>query len=186
MWKPIPGTNGVYETSDRGQVRSMPRQTARGMRQGRVLKPGISSNGYPTVNVFFADGTRKNRPVHDWVLLTFAGERPPGAVCRHLNGDKTDNRWPENLVWGTSGENNHDTVRHGRHYNAEKTRCDKGHDLAVVSWGDRRHCPECVRESARKWAREKGHPKIAAQLRESKADRMCEQCGRDCPGDKTF
>jgi hypothetical protein len=36
--------------------------------------------------------------VHVLVLEAFAGPRPPGAVGRHLNGDKLDNRI-KNLKW---------------------------------------------------------------------------------------
>jgi hypothetical protein len=32
---------------------------------------------------------------------------------RHLNDDSTDNRWPENLVWGTHPENCEDRDRNG-------------------------------------------------------------------------
>jgi DNA invertase Pin-like site-specific DNA recombinase len=46
------------------------------------------------------------------VLEAFVGECPPGHECRHLNGNKTDNR-VENLAWGTSAENARDRVRHG-------------------------------------------------------------------------
>ncbi len=47
------------------------------------------------------------------VLECFVGPRPPGMVCRHLNGDSRDNRL-ENLAWGTPKENTMDMFRHGR------------------------------------------------------------------------
>lgn len=50
--------------------------------------------------------------VHRLVLMTFVGPLPPGQECRHLNGDRTDNRL-SNLAWGTRIENMQDRKRHG-------------------------------------------------------------------------
>lgn len=51
-------------------------------------------------------------PVHKLVLSSFVGEREEDQVCRHLNGNALDNRL-ENLCWGTTKENVHDSIRHG-------------------------------------------------------------------------
>ena len=58
------------------------------------------------------DGIPVNVCVHFLILLAFAGERPNGFVCRHLNGESFDNR-AVNLKWGTHQENTDDKVRHG-------------------------------------------------------------------------
>lgn len=50
--------------------------------------------------------------VHHLVLFAFAGPRPDGSECRHLNGISNDNR-PENLAWGTRRENVADSIVHG-------------------------------------------------------------------------
>lgn len=82
--------------------------------------------GYLTVGLNRAN-VRRTYMVHELVLVTFAGPRPPGMVSRHLNGDSIDNRWPENLAWGTQAENIHDKIQHGtmargeRHGNAKLT-----------------------------------------------------------------
>ena len=58
-----------------------------------------STTGYPDQNgdlVVDIDGAP--RLVAELVLTAFIGPKPPGAVARHLNGDKTDNRL-ENLSW---------------------------------------------------------------------------------------
>ena len=48
-WLPVPGYEGLYEVSDLGQVRSLPRPTKRGIRGGNVLKHVSSGYGYPVV-----------------------------------------------------------------------------------------------------------------------------------------
>jgi hypothetical protein len=64
---------------------------------------------------------KQKHPIHILVLSTFYGPCPPRKeCCRHLNGDSTDNRWPENLEWGTQKENVDDKVRHGVHNKKER------------------------------------------------------------------
>lgn len=46
------------------------------------------------------------------LLRTFVSEPEPGQECRHLNGNRLDNRL-ENLRWGTVKENAQDRQRHG-------------------------------------------------------------------------
>jgi hypothetical protein len=58
-------------------------------------------------------GGRRSRAVHRMVLEAFVGPCPPGMMCRHLDGDPTNNR-VENLEWGTRLRNSADMVKHGR------------------------------------------------------------------------
>lgn len=51
-------------------------------------------------------------PVHKLILNAFVGSRQGEQVCRHLNGNATDNRL-SNLCWGTAQENVQDSIRHG-------------------------------------------------------------------------
>jgi hypothetical protein len=71
-------------------------------------------NGYPTVQLCRRGGA-STRTVHRVVLEAFVGFRPPGYECRHLDGDRTNNRL-ENICWGTPQENEADKVRHGRRF----------------------------------------------------------------------
>jgi hypothetical protein len=80
--------------------------------KGRVLKPWIGFGGYHMVTLARVGHRRCNEAVHVLMLLTFVGPRPEGAVCRHLNGDPTDNRIV-NLRWGTRLENAADAGMHG-------------------------------------------------------------------------
>lgn len=93
------------------------------------MKFRVHKAGYHHVT-FSKDGLEFRRYVHELVLTTYVGPCPDGMVCRHLNGDPADNRWPENLLWGTQVENVADMFRHGRgmigerHYGAKVTEDD--------------------------------------------------------------
>lgn len=67
---------------------------------------------YPTLTIRREDGRWITVNVHVLVALAFHGPKPEGYECRHLNGDRNDNR-PENLSWGTHKQNAEDAIRHG-------------------------------------------------------------------------
>ena len=58
--------------------------------------------------------------VHFLVLTAYAGPPKPGQVARHGPGGNQDNRWPENLCWGTRAENMADKLRDGTHNRGER------------------------------------------------------------------
>ncbi len=72
----------------------------------RRLTPWMA-RGYPQVGI-----DKKRIHVHRLVLEAFVGPCPEGMECRHLDGDRTNNRL-ENLAWGTRKENTADSMRHG-------------------------------------------------------------------------
>lgn len=117
-WLPVVGWEGLYEVSDRGRVRSLDRWVpnkwgSQTLRTGVILKPGIDQRmGYRRV-ALCAEGKVKHWPVHRLVLTAFAGPCPEGQHGRHGPGGPADNRWPENLCWGTPLENHADMKRDG-------------------------------------------------------------------------
>ncbi|QXN74235.1 HNH endonuclease [Gordonia phage Cafasso] len=145
LWRPIPGFEGHYDASDLGRIRSVKRATPHIMAQqwtGKYFNAMICMNG-------------RYRPygVHRLVCMAFHGEPPsPGLHACHDNGDPTDNR-PANLYWGTPGDNAVDMVRHGRHRNARKTHCDRGHEFTpgntYMRPSGKRLCRTCKRDYER-------------------------------------
>lgn len=99
-WKQIPGWPG-YEVSNIGRVR----------RGDHIKSPFCDRKGYLKVKLWNRQ-TKKNLLVHRLVALAFIGLIPTGNVCRHLNGDMSDNRI-ENLSYGTRSENEADKKGHG-------------------------------------------------------------------------
>ena len=125
-WAPVPGFTG-YEAWDRGAVRSVDGRVVKGRTyKGQVLATRRNNKGYVIVNLTDDDCCKQTRTVHSLVLLAFAGERPADKpITRHLNDIKTDNRWPENICYGTRAENEADK---------ERARVTAERDAAAAAW----------------------------------------------------
>ncbi len=103
-WEAVPGYEGLYEVSNLGQVRSLPRQTPHaGIRGGKLLKQILNNYGYPVVNLY-RGGERKMFLVHRLVLEVFAGPCPKGMEGLHGQDGRVDASLP-NLQWGTHAKN---------------------------------------------------------------------------------
>lgn len=125
-WRPVVGLEDRYHVSSLGRVLSLPK---RGHRDPMILRATPSNRGgYPTVSLRDGRGGRKMRGVHQLVLEAFVGPRPDGALALHYDDDPS-NCTLANLRWGTRSENLHDAVRNGRHVQANKTHCKRGHEF---------------------------------------------------------
>lgn len=122
QWKDIPGYEGRYKCSDMGNVQSLI-----SLRPMSLTK---DTNGYITVGLS-KDSKCKKRWVHQLVLMTFIGPRPPQMEAAHLNGKRDDNRL-ENLRWCSRKENHAHKKQHGTyqigeqssHYKLTNEQCD--------------------------------------------------------------
>lgn len=124
VWLSVAGYHGLYEVSNKGNVRSLDRllrerNTGKLVnRKGKLLKLNLNS-GYYNVGLG-RDGIIKTKKVHRLVALAFVrGRTEIDCVTNHINGDKLDNR-AENLEWCTVGYNlkhAYDTgLKKGRYY----------------------------------------------------------------------
>lgn len=153
-WLPVVGYEGLYEVSDRGQVKSLERLNLRGRRlRERILKPGSpGKHGHLYVDLY-REGHRSHRQVHSVIMETFVGPCPEGMEVRHLNGDSADNCLA-NLQYGTHRENVADTIRHGNHPMINRTHCpyDHPYDEENTYWFDgRRFCRTCMRKRGKEY-----------------------------------
>lgn len=146
-WLTIPAWPD-YEVSADGRVRSLRRVHIYRTGKPRELKP-FPNNGYRAVKIHAGDET-KTVKICRLILLSFVGPPLVGQECRHLNGNKLDDR-VDNLAWGSRRENNLDTVRMGRSRNqfSGRTVCERGHpligdNLRIDAHGYR-HCRACKR-----------------------------------------
>ena len=121
VWKPVCGYEGLYEVSDLGNVRSLPRNTTK----GKVLKPYINTfNGYAYV-CLSKDNRRTQKRVHALVMMAFCPvDKKPGYdpmfTIDHVDGNKTNNEL-SNLEWCTQAENQRRAYKLG----LQKTECLK-------------------------------------------------------------
>lgn len=144
-WRPIPGF-GMYEVSNLGRVLSHCRN------KPRIKSPVINARGYQSVGLVDDEGVPRTTQVHRLVLTAFVGACPPGLEGCHADGNRLNNTL-SNLRWDSRSENTRDQVRLGRHNNARKTHCKRGHALdgpdATVLPNGHRYCVTCSRAAAR-------------------------------------
>lgn len=115
IWKPIDGTNGMYEVSDTGKVRSL---NYLGHGETRELALCADHKGYLRVRLCMSDGKRVTRKVHRLVAQAFIDNPENKPEVNHKNGDKMCNHaW--NLEWASARENTIHAYREGL---KEKTR----------------------------------------------------------------
>lgn len=109
-WRAIPNFPD-YEVPDAGNVRSWKknRNNAPPPTEPRLMKLITHSLGYKVVCLRIRNKQITCR-VNRLVLIAW---KPKGrGICRHLNGDKLDNRVC-NLAWGSYKENTEDSKKHG-------------------------------------------------------------------------
>lgn len=118
VWRPVVGYEGLYEVSNLGRVRSLPRTVPhiKGTRTipGRILKLQTQPSGHLYVKSFGGRG-RGLAWAHRLVYEAFVGRVPEGLDIRHLDGNPKNNS-PENLAVGTRVENAHDVYEYGGRY----------------------------------------------------------------------
>lgn len=106
QWKCVKSFNGLYEVSDTGLVRSMPRKILymNRIRNSKItiLKPNIDKDGYICCTLR-GNGFTKTYKVHRLVMMCFVGE---SALCvNHKDCNKKNNNL-NNLEYVTVKENN--------------------------------------------------------------------------------
>ena len=106
IWKDIPGYEGLYKISNKGQVLSL--------RTGRIRADVRDGNGYRGIQLSDEHHKKHRLKVHRLVALTFLGPPPDNSYqVNHKNLDKADNR-VENLEWVTPIENMRHAYKNGR------------------------------------------------------------------------
>lgn len=124
-WRPVAGWESLYEVSNLGRVKSLPRRVGVKRFPGKILKGGPHPYGYRYVWLC-KGGKHTHAYVHRLVLTAFARPAVDGEYALHADGDGGNNAL-HNLRWGTPAENSNDSRSHGtmslgeRHYNAKIT-----------------------------------------------------------------
>lgn len=140
LWRPIRGYEGLYEVSDKGQVRSL---TTRGRgvlslrKAPKILKPDFNQNGYPRI-ALSKDRLIRKHFIHRLVLEAFVGPKPHRLEACHFNGVRDDNR-SDNLGWVTRKENCSHREKHGTNGYGESNSYSKLTNEQAVEVYERAH-----------------------------------------------
>ena len=111
-WKDIEGYEGLYQVSDWGNVKSLPRLSKRSASRHRgtsilinerILKQSFQTSGYKVV-VLCKDGNNRQFQVHRLVAEAFIPNPENKPQIDHINTNKAENN-VENLRWCTHTEN---------------------------------------------------------------------------------
>jgi len=106
LWKDIPESNGIYQVSNLGRVKSLKHN------KEKILKGSPEGRGYLRVCLWM-NKKLKQASIHRLVLQVFKpDEYFEGAVCNHRNGIKDCNTL-ENLEWCTQKQNCEHAVKTG-------------------------------------------------------------------------
>lgn len=125
IWKDIPGYEGLYQASNKGQIRSLDKDVWNGHAYyrvpGRILRPKTKNTRYKQL-VLRKNNKAKTFTVHKLVCLTFNGDkRCGGSIVCHKDGDSFNN-CAENLYWATHKKNSQDMIEHGNSRQGKKAR----------------------------------------------------------------
>lgn len=104
MWKPVVGFEGLYEVSDTGEVKSLPRPRTQG-----IILSKFEDNGRWRV-VLYKNGVRHRTYVYKLVAAAFlVGD---GMVCHKDDNPLNDEL--SNLYYGTKASNTADAIANGK------------------------------------------------------------------------
>ena len=120
-WRTVEGTEGAYDVSDLGRLRSWINTRRVRQDEPHLMNPTTGKNGYP-VWCHRMQGRELRLTVHVTVATAFHGPKPTNgrSEVRHRDNDKMNNR-ADNLVWGTPKQNADDRVKAGTSLSGERS-----------------------------------------------------------------
>ena len=108
MWKAIEGTEGRYEVSNTGKIRS---RNYKNTGKTVELRPGPDPKGYMKTMIL-VDGKYKTVKMHRLVAQAFIPNPENKPQVNHKDGTKENNA-ADNLEWITNRDNAHHALEHG-------------------------------------------------------------------------
>jgi hypothetical protein len=106
-WECVAGYEGIYDVSDKGEVRRV--KAYNSTSSGKKLRWDVGANGYARVHLSH-NGKVRAHSVHRLVAACFLDGS--GEVVDHIDGNKLNNA-VENLRFCTQKENIHHAIKRG-------------------------------------------------------------------------
>ncbi|ADH03403.1 HNH endonuclease [Bacillus phage W.Ph.] len=124
-WKPVVGYEGLYEVSNQGNVRSLPRivEKSNGVKttvKGKVMTKRLNDRGYHEIKLSVG-GKGAYKKLHRIVAMAFIPNPENKEEVNHKDTDKLNNT-VDNLEWNTHEEN----IRHAFANNLIDRKGEKG------------------------------------------------------------
>lgn len=162
IWKPIPEYEGLYEVSNKGQVKRLKKVIIDKIgrthhKKERILKANPDGNGYLQVSLFDNESRKKSLKVHRLVAEVFIPSPDGNLEVNHKDEIKTNN-CVENLEWMTHKENVNFGTRNERSAKAQSkpvAQYTKDGNL-IKTW-------QSIREASRQLSISSGHISHAAR-----------------------
>ena len=104
-WKDVIGFDGLYQISNHGQLRILPRFRNGRIYKGRFSWGSLDSYGYLRTTLTDENHIRHNFKMHQLTGLHFVDNPNNYTVINHDDGIKTNN-YCKNLKWSTLADNN--------------------------------------------------------------------------------
>jgi YesN/AraC family two-component response regulator len=134
-WRVVSGYGGIYEVSNEGSVRSLPRtelvfrpdlnKTITRSRKGNQLAPKEDNKGYLVVHLRNKEIDKESWVgIHRLVASAFVDNHLEKSTVNHLDGNKKNNR-VKNLEWATNKEQ----TKHAYENNLMKVRGNTLYDV---------------------------------------------------------
>lgn len=112
VWKDIKGYEGLYQISDSGKVKSLPKITgSRFRKESIILYANTNRWGYSYVTLCVKN-VMKSLTIHNLLAVHFIPNPLNKKYVNHINGNKADNLL-ENLEWVTAKENVQHAIKIG-------------------------------------------------------------------------
>lgn len=102
IWKDIPDTNGLYQVSSIGRIRSYNHKEGR-QPNPKIMKTSCDTKGYPLYKIC-QNGKGMTKKIHRLVAKVFIDDTKPHLMVNHKDGNKKNNK-VDNLEWVSSREN---------------------------------------------------------------------------------
>ena len=109
IWKDIIGYEGLYQVSNLGRIKSLPRNGT--VKEQKILKQTLDTNGYLTIGLHKNNKAKKIN-IHRIVAETFVANINNYNIINHKDGNKQNNR-VDNLEWCTQKHNIKEAIRLG-------------------------------------------------------------------------